>query len=288
MQQAQRLALRAIQLAPQNGEAWLARGLAEMHAGQPVAAAAAFRRAMSVAPSLPAPRVQLAALLADVGWFMQARQQLEVALELGGDATAILGELARIAVLEGDTVAREGVRRQKRARGLAPYSIWRGLYSGALATNNRALLLETYREMAAHEATPLPPFIAALYVVLGSVLRETPPDAHLALLPTVGFGDGATPTRRCRTLLLWMELRKGEADVEWILDTLRQAIGYGLSDATWFDRSDCLAPVRDLPEFGQMRQLIAQRTASIVDAYCSDAISQPSPRADVGMETEGF
>ncbi len=288
LNRAQRLALQAIDLAPNSGEAWLARGLADLHSGQPVAAAVAFRRAVSLAPSLPEPRAELAALLADAGWLPQARQQLEVALELGGDASAILGELARVAVLEDDVAARVRARKLVEARGLPTYASWRGVYSGALATNNQALLLETYREMIAPQAAPLPPFIDALRIVLGSVLKETPPDAHLALLPQITWNEGATAMRRCRSLLLLMELRKGEAAGEWFLETLRQVMDLGLCNAVWFARATCLDGIRDRPEFEPLRRVIEKRRAEIFDAYCGDANSQPSQPVGEAMATEGF
>ncbi len=285
---AQRLAMRAIDLAPQSGEAWLAHGLAELHGGQPVAAAVAFRRAITLAPSLPEPRTQLAALLADAGRLAQARQQLDVALELGGDPAAILGELARVAVLEADALALERTRAQVLARGLPPFALWRGVYSGALAMNRRDLLLATYREMVAPQPEPLPPFIDALRVVLGSVLKETPSDAHLALLERITWNEGATAMRRCRSILLWMELRNGEADDAWCLTTLRQAIDCGLSNGVWFAQSTCLAAIRQRPEFAQLRFAMEQRVAAIFDAYCGDSVSQPSRPVSAELPTQGF
>ncbi len=288
LNRAQRLALQAIDLAPNSGEAWLARGLADLHGGEPVAAAVAFRRAVSLAPSLPEPRSQLAALLVDAGWLTQARQQLEVALELGGDPSAILGELARIAVLEGDMSARERLRNQVVLRGLPPFASWRGEYSAALATNNHELLRATYREMIAPRAEPLPPFIDALRIVLGSVLHETPPDEHLALLPKIAWNEGATPMRRVRSILLWMELRKGEAEPEWVLEVLGRAMQFGLCNAIWLARSDCLAGIRGRPEFEPLRLAMERRTAGIVDAYCGDAISQPAPPVTGMSATESW
>lgn len=268
---AQRLASRAVQLAPTSGEAWLACGLAEMHAGQPVAAAFSFRRSISLTPSLPEPRLHLAALLADAGRLTHARQQLDVALELGGDASAILGEQARVAVLAGDVAIRDRLRQQLTARGLPPFSWWRGVYSGALAVNDYDQILKTYREMVEPQWQPLPPFIQALRVVLGSLLRETPLEEHRALLPTVGLGAGATPMRRCRTLLLWLARRKDEEEPAWILDNLRQAVGYGLCNSAWIDRADALERVRDQPGFASLRQTVARRATAIFDAYCGDS-----------------
>ena len=113
-------------------------------------------------------------------------------------------------------------------------------------------------------------------------------DAIVALLERITWNEGATAMRRCRSILLWMELRNGEADDAWCLTTLRQAIDCGLSNGVWFAQSTCLAAIRQRPEFAQLRFAMEQRVAAIFDAYCGDSVSQPSRPVSAELPTQGF
>ena len=282
LEEAERLATRAVNLAPQSGEAWLAQGVAQLHAGQPVDAAWSLRRAVGLAPSLPEPRALLAALLVDAGWLTHGRHQLEAALALGGDPAAILGELGRVAVLTGDVAWRAKLRAQVTARGLSPFLWWRGVYAGALAINDHTLVRDTYREMSQPQWAPLPPFVEALRIVLGAVSGETDGAAHDALLPTVGWGQGSTPLRRCRTLVLLMSRWRDHMPADIVLEKLREAVDCGLANRAWLEQSDALTAVRGLPECAVLHQRVIERTAAVVDAYCGEwesqsGTSQPAP-----------
>lgn len=284
LQKAQHLASRAIQLAPQSGEAWTAQGLVQLYSGHPSVAANAFRRAMSLAPSLPEPRVQLAVLLADAGWLADARQQLDVAYELGGDAASILGEMARIAQLSGNIEEAIRLRADLDLRGIPPYSWWRGVYAGALVTNDATRLHEVYREMCEPHRQPLPPFVEALRIVLGSVIGVTSSEAHLALLPTIGFGEGATAVRKCRTLMLLMELKKSADDLQGLLELLEHAVNFGLCNVAWMERASALERVRALPAYANLRRRVTHRAARVVDAYCGDSARLSAVASGVGLD----
>lgn len=265
LDRAQTLSRRAVELAPQAAESWLAQGLSQLHGGQAVAAAFSLRRALALAPSLAAAHTHLATLLMDIGRLELAESHLTTSLSLGGDVAEVLGETARLAAIQGDHARCKQLEHRFERDGLPRSCLWRGLYSGALAVNDRQLLSDVYWKISASPTRP--PFVEALRLALGGVVGDIPVEDHEWVLAKAGLNAGATPQRRCRSLVLWVEAQHNEPQPEKLLEWLCAAVAHGLCNLVWFQHSPALARVRGLAGYLAIHEEITLRADGILDAY---------------------
>jgi TolB-like protein len=251
---------RAVAVAPDRGEPWLALAHAHLYAHETPSAARALRRAIENAPALGRAQGLVGYLLIEAGRLDAARPRLQFAYS-EDPTTQARWDLARLHAYRGEWEACDALLEAPReitARALnawfyrARYRTWKG---------------------APSELDP----------------PRIPPDAHGALLrfgrmiellshavpsrlgaDDVGYlrSSVAVPNRRLRTARSQFaaELFAWSGHVDEALDMIRAGVEAGLEDLQWFDHCPAIASARARPEFEPLRQVVAGRSAAIVAA----------------------
>ena len=254
-------ALEAIAAAPDHGEARLALGMARINRGEVEAGVADLAWAVARTPLLSSAHEQAGRILVEVGAGDEGLARLKNAIRLDPDHAPMLEcEVARVHALGGrwDDMARtlsgpladEDVAVRLLAQVLAArLGMWRGQLNDAWAetaseSGNRiiGIFLRLLRERVIED------------VDWGWMMGFVGDDAA-ALRSRLFIGQIAT------------EMAMASARPERALDALEAAADHGLFDRLWIDHCPLLAPLASEPRFVAVRRRIAERAASVLDAY---------------------
>jgi serine/threonine-protein kinase len=262
---ANRHALAALAADPECGEAHVARGHIELHAGRPVIAATCFRGAIARAPMLSEAHEWLGRLLLEAGFVVDAVARLDDAFAMG--PLPILRwstVLAHALDLRWDEVDR-GIDELRDvgadARGyMLRIAAWRG---------DRAAELAAHAELARTAASTFEHLVLAVYDPTRpwSSRRE-------AILAMADTRHVIGARRRAFIAQLAAEAAGRGGDVETCLAMLLRASNEGLFHLHWLDRCPFLDQVRAESRFAVIRADVAARAEAIQDALFSDRLDQ--------------
>ncbi len=258
LQLARQAAERAVERGPELGDPWVALANVRFNVGDPAGAVRALVRAVHNAPSLADAQDLLGRIFVEVDLLDEGIARLERTewLEPGRRLTrsdlirahALRGDWDRVAALIPELGPEAGEWRLVQRR----LSIWRG-----------------QRDL---EPLELPAHVDPLVHQFGHVLNEAITSGALSAASRERFTaliEAADPHSRARRLFqqIRTELLVYVGDTEAGALAFEAAVREGLLDLAWTDRCPLLAPLRAMPRFAPLRDLVAQRAAAVVDAW---------------------
>ncbi len=255
---ARALAEKAVALAPEQPEPWLALGtLHHITSAWPLAVTA-LRQALHRAPGLIEAHKLLATIQLEVGQADEALFRLETVLTLDPTLAEVRTDLARGNALLG--------RWERADRFLdiasedAGVSLGRDLARARLALWRRGEAPDVEWPSDGRPA-------AVLGRTLETAMRTGNLPAPGMQLLDAGIAR-SVPGSRLRPLLLQVraELRAWAGDREAALDSIEQAVASGLYDVLWLDRCPLFDAVRRHPRFAIACDAVAQRAGEVVAA----------------------
>jgi eukaryotic-like serine/threonine-protein kinase len=255
---ARTLAERAVQVAPEKGDPWIALGTVQFGAGDAVAAAHAVREALSRAPLAAEAHELLANILAEVARPELALERFRTAQGLDpglrvrfprARCLALLGDFDRAFELL-DAEADDDEFRQSSLALSARLMLWRG----SLSPRPRF-----------EEGEPLPVSEPVMYAQLVHDLLQTGslPDAHRDYITTQFTAAGQAPHFVITKHQYACEIFAYRGERAAALTHLELAVASGLIDETWLERCPVLAPLRDAPAFATARVVVRERTQQV-------------------------
>ncbi len=261
---ARSVAERAVAVAPDNGEAWLALAGVRSSEGNAPEAIRLARVASSKAPGLADPHELLGQLLLEAGRLEQGVSELETALALDPGLRLPRVELARAYGLLGD-FARAwqiiGSDTDDPAARISTVAICARL---ALWSKDPERALASVPDVA--DTGPDTPVTYA-HAVVDAIRTGEIPTTYVDGLRRLMSEPGRA--LRFRTLLLQLstEMLAFTMEIDDALTLLEQAVDAGLQDVSWFDYCPVLEPLRKHPRFAAARASVDARAARIRDAY---------------------
>lgn len=248
----------AVKLAPEQGDAWLALGAAQLYAGRAPEAARALREAVRRAPGLARAQQMLGSLALEVGRVEEAFERLQAALSIDPDAVQARMDLARGYALLGLW--------QQVDELLAGLS---GLGRGAEAL----LLIQARLSLWAPGRRPPPPDPGPQETPSGRMAaRVVGWYAHVHAHGRVPDdfehevqrrGPDALSLLRAVQSQYAAELFAATGHAEGAITALRASVDAGLGDLLWMERCPALAPVRQHPDWENLRAIVAGRAATL-------------------------
>ncbi len=257
---ARTLADRAVLLAPNDGEAWLALGLACLYAGEMPTAGAALYRAVVRAPGLAMAQAALGATLLEAGAIAEGNAHLEAALALDPTASLARWDLSRGLVYAGRfdaAVALLDAFEGDRAYAditLGRFRMWRGERFDAKLVRPAP---GTYRP-------DLFSYAEAAFGFYRTGRFEG--DQLEQLLATV---VAPNPRLRATRAQFAIEFLIAIGDRERAFDYLKISLDAGLYDTLWIERCPLLDPMRADPRFADAAKVVTARAAAILTAIQS-------------------
>ncbi len=261
IEMARRSAERAITLAPQLGDSWVALGAVRFYGDDDIpASVTALRRAVQLAPSAAEPHEMLGRILAETDLLDDAIAYIERAIWISPEAHFAVSDLARLHALRGDwdlvePLLDELVRRERHLWAQASRGrtdLWRHRTPGPFPATVKPATNPWY-------------FAARLFWEVGTDggISEANRQRMEQMLTV------APPRSRAQRLFLQIcvELWAYSGDEARAQAYLEQAVDAGLADLTWMRRMPLLDPLRSSPSFAPLLARVEQRTAPILAAY---------------------
>ena len=247
---------RAVQVAPDRGEAYLARATVRFQQGDVVAAVHDARKALALAPALADAHELLGRILAETGPIERAIHHTSLAIQLDPDFLAQAGmALARMNAIRGDwaeawRISDEILDKSEDGRGFINYG---RLASWARDKSRAQRVLDHPASLQGRAAAGR---AIAQFVLDG---KEAP---RLDRVFTAAF---STATVSWRTLAFagQAEAELGAGNDAETLERVRRSVEAGLVDILWMDGCPLLASVRKDPAFPALRQIVAARAEII-------------------------
>ena len=250
---------RAVELAPELAEAWVALAHVRNASNDSPGAVRAVRRALTIGPSVVEGHEMAARLLSEADRFDDATRLIEQARWLEPGLRYIHIELVRIHALRGDIAATTRELATMRANHplqdaiVAPRaSLWLGqqLYDPSPLPAGLDPLSEAFADnmRAAFAARALS---AEARVKLAGIVEQAPPGSRMRRF----FGQ-----MLCEILIAVGDQDGAEA-------ALAASIAAGLEDLAWIDRCRLLAPLREAPSFAAHRAAVSARAAAVTAAW---------------------
>ena len=258
-QLARATAERAVEVAPELGEPWLALATAMAKEGDTIGVMTSLRRALRNAPSLASAEEMVGAILIDVGAVEEGIERLRRARWMNPRLFYPEANLVRAYDLSGRFAESEVLLSEARDQRHEDLR-WLTRYRHHLWAGKRP-------ELGPPPST-LPAYPLRLATLLHQAVNAAPDDVQWSadLRTLLGSGALRTPGRRfpCQ-LLAELHAYKGddEAALEWIADANVSA----LSDLMWMDRLPLFANLRKDPRFTVIRDQVADRAAKILAAW---------------------
>ena len=253
-------ALRAIALAPNLGEPWIAKATLEYREDDAPAALRSLRAALARAPgSAPAHEVA-GRILLETGLVDEALRLLQRSLVLDPTASGARWEIARAHALLGSWDAYDKV--------MAPLDVspsgigaWRSARTDAwrrLATDEP---LEVNLDLTGLDPRTLAPIQRAM------VRHRSLPDTHRAFVRALASAAEPGTRRRALFFQVFAEVTAFVGDKDAAMDGVQEAVRAGLCDVAWMDLCPSLADVRALPAFVDAREIVMSRAALTIAAW---------------------
>ena len=243
---------RALRLAPDFGDAQMARAVVHIYAGEAPQAARMLRRTLDTVPGFALAQALLGGLLLEAGAVEHAVAHLEAAHAI--DPTSALPELVRAYVYAGRRDAAEALlagrdREIYVQAALARYAMWRG--------ERRPITVEVPDDIQGMMRTYL---LTAVQVAQTGTLRDE---------QVTGAVEGVAATNlraRAASSQFIAEFLAFTGHVDRALEVIALGVDAGLLDTLWMERCGVLAPLRDRPEFRALADQVAARARAVVDA----------------------
>lgn len=251
---------RAIALAPDLGEAHLARAVVYYRQGDGPAAMTAARRALRLAPGNAETHDLVGRMLSETRRLADAKRHLTTALTLEPGMEPPLVALARTAELLGDRDEVEPlVGDAKETPSFLPLTARLALWP-----RDASLAAKLLRDL---RPDTLPKRMAQLVltiVVTGQAPEELP-------MPT---GDPALRTPRARSFAaqLHAECNAVLGRRDSALDAITRAAAVGVMDIAWLDRCPLFDELRADPRFTAASDVVAAKAERVVAAYVAPAL----------------
>lgn len=261
---ARREVQRALTLAPNRPEPHIAAGHFALHAEDPVSAARHFRAAVRVAPGWPDGHEWLGRMLLEAGFLDDARARLEAAMAREPELYVLRWELARADGLEGrwgeakrqiDLLERSEGQRLGRPFGMLRLALWSG---EAEWIRQAASDLEARLESGVFDPGLCRATVAAVRGDWGAA-RETCIAKGL-------LEPHASQRRSAFYAQVLCDLASAAGDVDVALRGLERAVGQGLFDVHWYEKSPSLRALRADPRSRELHATLRERAARIHDA----------------------
>ena len=250
---------RAVELAPELAEPWIALAHVRNHGNDSPGAMRAIRRALIVGPSVAEGHEIAARMLGEADRLDEAMRLIDQALWLASHLQFGRIERVRMLGLRGDF---EGVRRELEIlRGVSPtqhaiISTRMSLWAGRVMHDGEALA----QELAAFPRTYA---MIVRGILAGSGLSAAGRGAIEAIL---GQSPAGSRTKRffCQ---LACEAYAAVDDRAAAMAALAGSVAAGLEDLAWVDRCPVIAGVRAEAGFGGLRDEVRRRAAAITAAW---------------------
>ncbi len=248
---------RAVVLAPELGDVWVALASFRLNTGDPIGAAHALGAGLTHAPNSAMLQDWLGRLLVETGSIDEGVVRLEIAVGLDPTLLSARFELARAHALRGEwdasDAALDAVEAPEQAASRdalrARIALWRGVSRQLVASqpymNLYARALEL-RALTAEQRTYMQERAQAASARMRPMFLQRNAD----LLSVVG-------------------------DVDAALAAVEEAVKSDLIDLAWIDRCQALAPLRTDPRWEPLRTIVAERAKRILDGLRRDPPAPP-------------
>ncbi len=260
-------AQRAIDVAPQLGEPYLAQGLVSLHQGDIVGAVRGLRDAITRAPSLADAHGQLGGMLTEMGRIDEGRKRLEAAKRLDPTTLGFLVEARRDLLLKGDWGEAGDTIDQVE---LSDHPLIAQMqFVRFAAYRNR--IDEIRRIKESMRSQPADPF-GVDKVVIGLAefyLGEVPFQASYDALTSGVGASGVSARRYCFAMQLKAEVAGFAGRPELAHEAIEFADKRSLIDLLWLDHCPLLSDVRADPRYVPLRERVAERVNAAYDALWS-------------------
>ncbi len=257
---ARNLANRALELAPNLGEAHAALAAVSIQRNEVAEGARLVRKALELSPLLVDAHEQAARLCSETDAPIEAIVRLEHAMHLEPRLSNLRYVKARVQGLMGDWDEVERVFATPPADADDSNLYWMSRVRMAAWTRDTA---QTQRVLDALDHVA--PFaFQSLVRGLGVVaLSGSLPEGARAFLEERAQGD-ITPRTRSFFRQLQAETLAAAREYEGVLDSTEKAADAGLFDLLWLDRCPLLEPIRSTPRFAALRPKVLERSNAIV------------------------
>jgi serine/threonine-protein kinase len=258
---AREAAARAIEGAPEVGEAWAALAAARFIGGDAPGAARALGAAIARAPGLAHAQELLGRIQLEVGMMDQAASRLRTALSIDPSTLSPRWELSRWHGLRREWDAAHALLDLPAPTPGGRVSKW--LYRLRIATWTG----QVHPEL--DEPPPMGPEFGALAHTHGvvEVIRSREiSDAYRRVLEAAPATAEAGSRRRALFFQLSAELFAYVFEVDQALEYIQAAIRSGLLDLVWMDMCPVLEPVRRDARFAALRAEVDARAQAVVAA----------------------
>jgi eukaryotic-like serine/threonine-protein kinase len=260
---ARSMAKQALGQNPSLVEAKVALATIHLQNGESDTATGYLRDAVTTAPNSVDALETLGRILGEIGRVEEGIALLERAAAVEPDYLAVRIRIARLRGIIGDE---EGMKKAVGAPPTHPGDLAFWFISQA----RHAMWMRKKEDAARLEAmlgaTELPqdarfPITSILNVTLGRIERLTDPALLDNVLP---IDDSRPPRQAAFNAQLRAELFASAGDYPRALQCLKAADGHGFIDIVFIDRCPLLAPLRNDPEFLQVREHVALRARRVV------------------------
>lgn len=254
---------RAIAAAPELGEAWAALAQVQMYSRDMAGAARSFHAALLRAPGLAWAQAQLGSILLEAREYARAYGHLDVAQQLEPLNVNVQWDIMRWHALRGETQAVDRLLAEPMADISAEVSrrfamvrlkAWRG--EAAEVELPPADLIDSPMYAVLH-------FLLRTFLVVGRTGRVAPADKEM--LQAMGR-QADNPRLRASRCQFAAEIFALAGDLEAALQSVRDATQGDLHDYAWLQDCQALQPLRALPAWSALRQVVADRAARVVAA----------------------
>ncbi len=252
------VAQRAVQAAPQLGEAQLAYGSMLFQLGENTAAVRALRAAVQRSPGLAEAHATLGRLLLEAGAVDEGVRLLDMAITLDPGIPLVRSEVARAHALRGQWDEADAATERLLERDRIGY--WTLRARLAMWRRQAESLEAAMVQLPDNDVTLRLPRLMLKIVRTG----EVPPD--MIEMGKTERGLGGT-RRQAFTYQLHAEVVAYVRDDELTLLSLQRALDVGLIDRLWLERCPLLAAVRETPRFAEIHAEMVRRTDAILEAY---------------------
>ncbi|APR87287.1 Putative serine/threonine-protein kinase pknL [Minicystis rosea] len=258
---AHRIADRAVQAAPEMGEAQLALGTVLFHSGAPAEAVRALKKAVARSPGLADAHAALGRLLVEAGAPEDGLRRLEAAIRLDPDAPNVGAEIGRLHALFGRWDESEAEMMKLMARD-DKFAFWTLRARMALWRRQHELAEAYLLELGDSEKSLLIPQMILELARARKLPGGMMPDIEIfTALKSGGL------RRRALSYQLRAEIFGFLNDGDRAIEAIAGALENGLIDREWLERCPILDVARAHPGYAPLHAALVRRTDEILAAY---------------------
>ncbi|MBK6518726.1 MAG: protein kinase [Polyangiaceae bacterium] len=265
LEAAEAAAQRAIQIAPELGEAHLAVGAVALQRSDVERAYLAASAALARAPTLADAHLLMGRILGETGPLELATRSVDLARELDPTSELARREHARLFALErrwDEAHALVGTRLDVAHADLFPRIINRLRF--ALWKGNQEEIKALRAELAAADAKTYAPTLVPFIELVGhAVDTGTPVDPMVVADLLDVYGNRGSGRRVSFFQQIGAEVCARLGLVDAAFKYIGQSIDSGLVDLVWIERCPVLDPLRADPRFAPLRERLVARVGSV-------------------------